>query len=148
MEAETLAAALAAVRAVGLRLTPQRRAILQVLAEERRHLTVQEVQERLREAQPGLSLDTIYRTLRTLAGLGVVCQSHLQTRHPDRFALAVTGHHHHLICLACGASIEFEECELPQALAGVAERHGFQTTGHALEVYGYCAGCREGRARP
>ena len=144
MHHEALDAVIETVRASGLRVTPQRRAILRVLIEERSHLTAQEVYERLRPLFPELSLDTVYRTLRTLAGMGIVCQSHLQTRHANRFSLALERHHHHhLICLDCGESIEFQDCALPAALSRLAERYDFVPTGHAFEVYGYCARCRD-----
>ena len=131
------------VRGAGLRATPQRRAILQVLLETGRHLTAQEVYERLHPSFPELSLDTVYRTLRTLAQLGIVCQSHLQTRHANRFSLAVADHHHHhLICITCGRSVEFSECALPVSLTEVARRHDFAPLGHAFEIYGYCGPCR------
>ncbi|MFO7245591.1 MAG: Fur family transcriptional regulator [Thermaerobacter sp.] len=134
---------MARLRAAGFRGTPQRRAILQVLLASPRHLTAQEVFNQVRDSFPDLSLDTVYRTLRTLAQLGIACQSHLHTRHAHRFSLAAAGdHHHHLICIHCGRSVEFAECAVQASLAQVARRHGFALTGHALEIYGYCGDCR------
>ncbi|HEX6990177.1 MAG TPA: Fur family transcriptional regulator [Bacillota bacterium] len=145
MAAGELDEMLSRVRAAGLRVTPQRRAILQVLLEDGGHLTAQQVYDRVRQPFPELSLDTVYRTLRTLAQQGILCQSHLQTRHAHRFSLAAEGrHHHHLICIACGHSVDFAECALPASLAEVARRHGFAPTGHAFEIYGYCGRCRGG----
>lgn len=143
MAATVLDEIMTRLRATGLRATPQRRAVLQALLGAGRHLTAQEVHERLRGSFPELSLDTVYRTLRTLAQLGIVCQSHLQTRHANRFSLAMADHHHHhLICIDCGLSVEFAECALPASLSDVARRHDFAPTGHAFEIYGYCGKCR------
>src|SRR5690554_4040702 len=99
MAGDRLGEIMARLRAAGLRGTPQRRAIVQVLLDSPRHLTAQEVYDQVRGSFPELSLDTVYRTLRTLAQLGIACQSHLQTRHANRFSLAMADdHHHHLIC--------------------------------------------------
>lgn len=133
------------LRVRGLRITPQRRQILRLLMEADGHLTAQEVYERVRPLFPDVSLDTVYRTLRTLAVLGVLCQSHLQTPRASQFGLAAGHHHHHLVCIGCGRTIEVLDCPLGPFLDDVAARHAFRAAGHALEVYGYCTGCQEGR---
>jgi len=58
-------------------------------------------------------------------------------------------HHEHLICLRCGAVIEFRHERLERLKAVVAEEHGFQHTHHRLEIYGVCRECqqRDGLAR-
>lgn len=139
---------LAHLRARGLRITPQRVQILKLLLEHDEHLTAQEIHDRLRPLFPDLSLDTVYRTLRTLAVLGIVCQSNLQTPSASRFALAPGGHHHHhMICIECGTAMEIPDCPLPSFLDDVTARYGFSAAGHALEIYGYCVPCRDGGRR-
>lgn len=132
---------IADLRTRGLRITPQRRLILRLLHEAEGHLTAQEVYERVRPVFPDVSLDTVYRTLRTLAVLGVACQAHLQTPHASQFGLASGRHHHHMICIECGDTVEILDCPLAPFLEAAAARHAFRPAGHALEVYGYCAEC-------
>lgn len=135
------------MRAHGLRITPQRREIIKTLLEQGGHLTAQEVYNRLRSQFPDLSLDTVYRTLRTLAVLGIVCQLHLQTAHASKFGLLPDGHHHHhLVCIDCGDMIEVFECPLPGLVEKWSEQHGFEPAGHAFEIYGFCGPCQKQRA--
>ena len=139
------------LRERGLRITPQRREIVKLLLRAEGHLTAQEVYERLQPRFPEISRDTVYRTLRTLAVLGLACQSHLQTPEASRFALA-QGHHHHMVCIDCGRSVEVADCPITSLVEGIAARHGFVAAGHALEIYGYCTACSttrsQGGARP
>lgn len=130
------------LRSHGLRITPQRRAIVEALMSSvGKHLTAQEVHDHLLPRFPDISLDTVYRNLRMLTVLGLACQEHLQTGQVSRFALAPGHHHHHLICIDCGDTVEFADCPIPDALALVTARHNFVPAGHALEIYGYCTAC-------
>lgn len=131
------------LRGHGLRVTPQRREILRLLLESNRHLTAQECFEKLRPSFPDLSLDTVYRTLRTLTVLGIACQSHLQTPHVSRFGLAAGEHHHHLVCIDCGDTFDLDVCPVSPGIQETAARLGFQVAGHALEIYGYCKACHK-----
>lgn len=140
---------LAQLRERGLRITPQRRSIVELLLEHEGHLTAQEVHDHLLPRFPDVSLDTVYRNLRLLSMLGLVCQSHLQTGQASRFALASgRDHHHHLICIDCGATEEFADCPMDSLVKAVTARHNFTPAGHALEIYGYCAACLEQEQTP
>lgn len=143
----TLDTMLAKLRRHGLRITPQRRSILNLLLEHGDHLTAKEVHDGISHQFPDISLDTVYRNLRLLAMLGIVCQSHLQTGGVSRFALTPGHHHHHhLICIDCGTTEEFADCPVPNVMEQVAARHGFVPAGHAFEIYGFCQPCQTGGA--
>lgn len=133
------------LRERGLRATGQRLAILEALASAGRALTAREVHERVRASLPTLSLDTVYRTLATLAAAGLVSQINLQNREAARFELQGESHHHHAVCLGCGRSYCLPGCPpgLEQAWARVP---GFRVVSHALELYGYCASCSAQRS--
>lgn len=125
----------------GVRATAQRATVLAELAAERDDVTAQELHERLRARGERLGLATVYRTLRLLAGAGVVdALSH----HAGELCYRWCGdeHHHHLLCSECHRVVELIDCELDPWLERVSREHGFVTTGHRLEVSGVCADCR------
>lgn len=93
-------------------------------------------------------LSSLYRSLTVLDEAGVL-EKHHNADGLARFELAewLTGHHHHLVCVDCGEveDVELaadEETLIDELAAAVAEKTGFQMTGHNLEVEGICAACR------
>jgi Fur family ferric uptake transcriptional regulator len=129
------------LEAAGVRPTRQRVTVLGELMRERDDVTAQELHERLRARGERLGLATVYRTLGLLAQAGVVdALSH----HPAElcYRWCGEGHHHHLVCTSCHRVVEIEECELDPWLDRLAERHGFASVAHRLEVSGLCPDCR------
>src|SRR6185369_982204 len=91
---------LACVRASGLKLTPQRMAIVRELAADPTHPTAQELFERLRPALPTMSFATVYNTLDALASAGL-CAALSLSPGPSRFDPNMRPHHH-AVCDRCG----------------------------------------------
>lgn len=137
-----LSGAIRRVRAQGRRLTPQRIAILRALIAAGGPVSAQEVLERVQTAVPCMSLDTVYRNLTMLTTTGLVARTNLQTQGVARFEFQGEGHHHHVVCLACGRSACVEACPMPEAVQALFGPAGFQVVSHAFEVYGYCGECR------
>lgn len=114
----------------GIRLTPQRRAVVEAVA--RRHGSFA-VGDLLPEA--GVGLATAYRTVELLIESGSV------RRLPNgAYVRCHPGHHHHLICSNCGSVEETELCAAPTATE-LRRRHGFVPATHDLEIYGTCRRC-------
>jgi Fur family ferric uptake transcriptional regulator len=115
----------------GYRLTNQRRIIVHELEGER-HLSAEEIYDRVKGEHPELGLSTVYRTLDLLTELG---------EGYSRYELATERMHHHARCEQCGKVIEFNE-ELMEYLALQVEREtGFVTDWHEITLYGRCADC-------
>jgi Fur family transcriptional regulator, ferric uptake regulator len=127
--------------AKGLRVTRQRRQVLEALAGERDDATAQQIHARLRDRGQAIGLATVYRTLALLGELGVV-DSLAHTPGELCYRLCSDGHHHHLVCSSCHRVVELVDCEIDSWLDDVASDHGFVATGHQLEVTGVCAACR------
>jgi Fe2+ or Zn2+ uptake regulation protein len=127
------------------RYTTNRRALVEVLSEADRPLTIPELLTRRRS----LPQSSAYRNLSILEEVGVV---HRVVTNDDfaRYELAedlTEHHHHHLICSSCGAVEDFTvskqlEARLMAAMGGVARRTGFRPTHHRLDLLGSCANCR------
>src|SRR5262245_62257453 len=96
-------AVLADLKRAGLKLTPQRIAIVRELAGDRSHPTAQELFERLKPAFPTMSFATVYNTLDALAKLGLV--GSLRLGSAVRFD-PNTAPHHHAVCDGCGAVVD------------------------------------------
>ncbi|KGM32247.1 Fur family transcriptional regulator [Inquilinus limosus] len=118
----------------GLKMTDQRRVILQVLTESLDHPSVETVYHRAREIDPSISIATVYRTLHLLDELNLV-QRHDFNENYSRFEVNLE-HHHHLIDLETGEVIEFKDQELEQLKEKIAKRLGFELVDHRLELYG------------
>jgi len=121
-----------------VRLTPQRRAVLDAVERQHGSFTVVQVYDRARRREPSLGLATVYRTIELLRTTGSIRQ--LTGAGEGAYVRCHTGHHHHLVCVSCGAVEETELCGAPSA-AVLQRRHGFRAESHELDVYGLCARC-------
>jgi Fur family ferric uptake transcriptional regulator len=125
----------------GLRLTPARRAVLAAVLDAGPHFTVEEVYQRAR----GVGRATVFRTMRLLQHLNMVCRVLLDDGRLHYRLNRTRGHHHHLVCRECGRVEAFTDCHVPALVEEVARRTDYQIEGHWLEVYGRCRACRAGR---
>jgi Fur family transcriptional regulator, ferric uptake regulator len=121
-----------------VRLTSQRRALLDTIADWNGSFTVVDVFERARKRSPRLGLATTYRTVDLLRQSGSVRA--LAGEERSAYVRCGPEHHHHLVCLACGSVEDTEECPLPSA-AEMKRRYGFSPESHELEIYGTCRSC-------
>ena len=127
-----------------LPVTHQREAIAQVVFSSAEHLSVEEIEGRLRSSGNRIGKATIYRTLDLLVRSRLVVEHDFGEgfkRYEHRFAQESV--HEHLICLECGRVIEFESWEVQDVKTQVTQKHGFRATRHKLEIYGLCRPCQE-----
>ena len=130
------------IREMGLKVTHQRLAILAALTEGRAHVTAQEVYEAIQDDHPEIGFATVYRFLRKMTEQGFVTEVRMGGL-PARYELTPRRHHDHLTCEACGKIVEFENSQIENLQAQVADQHGFKLTHHVLELYGYCSNCQK-----
>lgn len=121
----------------GYRLTAPRRHLLEIMAALGDHFAADAVVT----AAPGVGRATVFRTLRLLQELGVVCQVVLDDG-AIAYRLAPEEHHHHLLCVECGAAEDFSSDRLEGVLAELEVKSGYLIEAHRLEVYGRCTVCR------
>ena len=129
------------IRALNLKVTNQRMAILKSLHDGRRHVTAQELYEKLSVNHPEIGFATVYRFLRTLTEGNFVTEVRMGGL-PARYELAPKGHHDHLTCVKCGRICEFENKAIETLQEKVAVQFGFKLTHHILELYGVCPDCQ------
>jgi Fur family ferric uptake transcriptional regulator len=121
-----------------IRLTRQRRAVLDLIAARKGSFTAVELFEDAgrRASRPGLA--TVYRTVELLRQTGSVRALTGGAR--PAYVRCEPGHHHHLVCVSCGAVEETELCGAPTP-AELRRRYGFRAEDHELDIYGTCARC-------
>ncbi|MFA5576787.1 MAG: transcriptional repressor [Tissierellaceae bacterium] len=127
-----------------LKITPQRQAILRVLSTSDSFINAQMLFTRVLEILPGTNFSTVYRNLDTLVSKGILCRIPRDNGGDLYKIRREEGHHHHVICKGCGATIIIEFCPM-EAIREKLEGLGFTPTDHRFEIYGYCDKCREGR---
>lgn len=118
----------------GLKMTGQRKVILQVLDSSADHPSVESVYERAKEIDSSISIATVYRTLSLLDELNLVIKHEFQEGH-SRYEVN-WDHHHHLVDLETGKVIEFQNDELEKLKIKIAKDLGYDLVDHRLELYG------------
>ncbi len=118
----------------GLRMTGQRRVIAGVLAEADDHPDVEELHRRAAALDGGISISTVYRTVRLFEDTGIIARLDLKDGRA-RYEKAPEQHHDHLVNLRTGEVVEFRSEEIELLQAEIARRLGFRLVDHRLELY-------------
>lgn len=140
-KAETLEMLYDSLRDSGMKLTPQRLAIVREVVYAGGHPSVSDVFSSVRKALPTISLDTVYRTMKTLSELGLI--------HPVGYSSdgirfdADTTPHHHFLCAVCGEAFDFQCPELDEISVPAQARAFGEVSGSRMEVRGICRNCLE-----
>ena len=124
----------------GLRLTPQRILITDIIHDAKDHLTAGEIIAYVQAKMPGVNKSTIYRTLDILEQAGCVYKSEqgdeFVYHHDDQ------GHHHHLICNRCGKTVDCDEDILALLQRSLVEKYDFRVDFKHVVMSGICGECK------
>ncbi|WP_262316935.1 Fur family transcriptional regulator [Lacticaseibacillus parakribbianus] len=128
------------LKAKGIRITPQRVAIIRFMIASVAHPTAEMIYAALAPDFPHMSVATVYNNLMLLIDLGLVEEMNIGdvATHYD-FALAP---HYHAVCTNCGRIVDFVYSGMSDVENVAAGKTGFAVTGHHLEVYGLCPDCQ------
>lgn len=127
------------LKTAGYKLTPARRAVIEVLETHPDHLNHNQILEAGKQIYPRLSRATVYRTMELLVALKLVRPLYLND--PTQRFVSADGGHHHLVCTTCGATFEFDHCTVEQLAQELAAKYNFQIRNHLLEFQGLCESC-------
>ncbi|MFC5591896.1 peroxide-responsive transcriptional repressor PerR [Sporosarcina soli] len=131
--------ALDALKTSGVRITPQRHAILEFLISSDTHPTADEIYKALADDFPNMSVATVYNNLRVFRNAGLVKELTYGDS-SSRFDF-VTHDHYHIICDQCGTIVDFHHPGLEEVEHLASHVTGFKVNSHRLEVYGTCPEC-------
>ncbi|MES1197604.1 MAG: Fur family transcriptional regulator [Pseudomonadota bacterium] len=119
----------------GMRMTEQRRVIARVLSVSKDHPDVEELHRRAAAIDPGISIATVYRTVRLFEESGIL-ERHDFRDGRSRYEEVPETHHDHLIDMKSGKVVEFVDPEIERLQQEIAKRLGYRLVDHRLELYG------------
>ena len=133
------------LRSHGLRMTPQRRAIVAEIMAANGHISPADVARRVRDRVPGVNPSTIYRTLDLLEEVGVLSHTHLESG--AEYHRSSEGQHVHLICSRCGSDDSLSLGEARQLRDLLGAHHGFAPDLTHFAISGLCRTCQRASLR-
>jgi Fur family ferric uptake transcriptional regulator len=133
------------LRAARLRMTAQRKTVLQTFLKIKGHAEMETVCAAVREADAAIGVATVYRTMSLLAACGLA-RVHAKTGGKRVFErLYRMAHHDHLVCTRCAEVVEFEHPMIEKLQMQMAARFDFIMQSHRLEIYGICRECKKAK---
>lgn len=140
MSEKQLETALDKLKKTGVRITPQRHAILEYLIETMVHPTADDIYKALAPKFPNMSVATVYNNLRVFKESNLV-QELTYGDNASRFDF-ITSKHYHTICESCGKIVDFQYPGLDEIEQFTEHVTGFKVNSHRLEIYGVCPDCQ------
>lgn len=119
----------------GMRMTEQRRVIARIVSASQDHPDVEELHRRAASVDSGISIATVYRTVRLFEEAGIL-ERHDFRDGRSRYEEVPDHHHDHLIDMKSGQVIEFVEPEIERLQQEIARKLGYKLVDHRLELYG------------
>ncbi|MGL4819395.1 MAG: peroxide-responsive transcriptional repressor PerR [Bacilli bacterium] len=135
-----LAEAIEKLKENGVRITPQRQAILEFIISAKSHPTADEIYRALESRFPSMSVATVYNNLKVFKELHLVKELTYGDA-SSRFDF-ITHDHYHVICEVCDRIVDFTYPALNEIESLASHMTGFEVTSHRLELYGVCPDCQ------
>ncbi len=126
-----------------LRYTAERRQIFHEIIRAREHFDADTLLLKIKSKNMSVSRATVYRTLDLLVRLGLLRRTCVGDRSAVYESVVGWARHGHLVCQNCGRVVEFRAPEIDEALDRVCEEAGFDLRNRCLQLFGYCADCRD-----
>lgn len=134
---------LEALDQAGVRLTGPRRELAALISRRQGHFTAADLLADADQRNLSIGRATVFRLLELLADQNLVERVDLPDgRHA--YVPCEPSHHHHLVCVSCGAISEVDDCGIDAVTAEAARRSGFEIQSHRLELFGRCPRCQRG----
>ena len=130
----------ASLREKGLKLTPQRRLIIEILSKDRSHPTVEDIYKQVVEAMPEVSRTTVYNTIREMSSLGEIVEVQDLSDGGIRYDTCAESHHH-FFCISC-RTLRDVELRMPHAAEFSDDLEGCEIIREQMTIYGICPSCR------
>ncbi|GAA5214623.1 ferric iron uptake transcriptional regulator [Corallincola platygyrae] len=127
-----------ALKKAGLKVTLPRVKILELLQQPgNQHVSAEDLYKKLIDHGEEIGLATVYRVLNQFDDAGIVTRHHFEGG-KSVFELATSHHHDHLVCLDCGAVVEFVDDTIEKRQSEIAKANNIDLAAHSLYLYGHC----------
>ena len=124
-----------------LKLTGQRKIILDAFLNTEVHVTAEELYDKLKKSNPGIGLTTVYRTLKLFSDCGLANELKFSDGVSHYEHLFGHEHHDHLVCINCGKYIEVCDPQIEELQKKLARENRFKILRHRMDLYGICDDC-------
>jgi Fur family ferric uptake transcriptional regulator len=128
-----------------LKLTSQRKTILEKAMEARGHFSAETLLELSKKKDSTISKATVYRTLALLKESKLLEEQDFGDGKKLYERAQGRKHHDHFVCVRCGKIVEFENDTIEKLQDNEARKHQFRIVYHSLKLFGFCRGCHRGR---
>ena len=128
------------LRAKGLRMTPQRRAIVTEVMRSQGHISPAAIARTIQQRMPGVNASTVYRTISMLEEAGILSHAHLESG--PEYHLADEPEHVHLVCSSCGRTDDLSLKEAKTLYELVSRHRGFAADLTHFAISGLCSDCQ------
>jgi len=132
------------LRKKDLKLTDQRKKILDIFLKIDRHLSVEDLYDIVKKKDPDIGQATVFRTLKLLREADIAKEVDLgdkKVRYEHKYGHQ---HHDHLVCVKCGRFIEAVDLKIEKLQEKLCKKFGFLPQRHKMEIFGVCRQCRKG----
>lgn len=126
----------------GIKNTKQRNIVLDVLKNEKKAISAEDIFIQSKKIDDNLSFSTIYRCLNTFIEKDIAQKYSTIDENIYVYAINQHEHEHYLKCLKCNQEIEIEACPIKTFEDYLEKNTGYEVSGHKLEIYGYCPKCK------
>jgi len=126
----------------GFKMTPQRELIFRSFFEMDKHVSVDELYDRVRRKDASVGYSTVWRNLKLICQVGLAQEVKVGDG-ITRYDRVTNAPHGHLFCLKCRSLVEFYADQVLDFLTATAGRHDFSAEGFKIEIQGYCSSCRQ-----
>jgi Fur family ferric uptake transcriptional regulator len=127
-------------------MTPQRELIFRSFFEMNRHVSVDELYDRVRQQDATVGYSTVWRNMKLICEVGLAEEVNVGDG-VTRYDRVTNAPHGHLFCAKCRSLTEFDAAKVMDFLTAVAGEHEFSAEGFKVEIQGVCARCREALAK-
>jgi Fur family transcriptional regulator, ferric uptake regulator len=131
------------LRAQNLKFTPERRVVFEAIMSFPGHFDADALFDWLKHKNTKISRATVYRALPHFISAGLVKEALRAEGRTTYENVYGSEHHDHLVCIGCGAIIEFKDDRIEALQNRVCEQYGFKPLDHKLGIRGYCKNCRK-----
>jgi Fur family transcriptional regulator, ferric uptake regulator len=118
------------------------KAVIKLLNNDVGPVSADYIYEKLREINPSASMSTVYRVLEKLTLNNIISKSLIMNDNKARYEIKAHKDIHYLICLNCGKMLPTYNCHFQKVENKEWKDTGFVVTGHKVELYGFCADCK------